>query len=396
MRYHAALFTLLAAACQAQGLPAFKQQVIDDKIEIGYGLATADVDGDGKTDILLADKHEIVWYQAPEWKKHLIVDHLTLKDHVCIAARDIDGDGKCEIAVGAEWNPADTVNSGAVFYLIPPNTTRLEPWLPVRLTHEPTTHRMKWVRRPGGKHELIVLPLHGRGNKDSKGAPVKVLAYQMPEDPAMRWPSVVVHEAMHATHNLDVIPAAGTDAESILISGLEGVVRLSPNDSGWQEQWITKHPEGDAALKGAGEVRWGMLGGGRPYIATIEPMHGTQLCIYTPPMDGPKDKPWERRVLDDQLVDGHALACYDYMGLGNRQIAVGWRSHHTIGPRVGVKFLYTTKEDGSGWKKSLLDDNTMACEDLAYADLDGDKDMEIIAAGRRTKNVKIYWNARAP
>jgi CPA2 family monovalent cation:H+ antiporter-2 len=29
-------------------------------------------------------------------------------------------------------------------------------------------------------------------------------------------------------------------------------------------------------------------------------------------------------VLDDTLVDGHALACYDYLGLNNRQIAVGW------------------------------------------------------------------------
>jgi hypothetical protein len=38
----------------------------------------------------------------------------------------------------------------------------------------------------------------------------------------------------------------------------------------------------------------------------------------------------------------------------------------------------------------------MATEDLAYADLDGDKDQDLIAAGRRTKNVKIYWNQRLP
>ena len=34
----------------------------------------------------------------------------------------------------------------------------------------------------------------------------------------------------------------------------------------------------------------------------------------------------------------------------------------------------------------------MASEDLKVADLDGDGWLDIIAAGRGTKNVKIYWN----
>jgi hypothetical protein len=72
--------------------------------------------------------------------------NLTKNDNVCIAAQDIDGDGKCEVAVGAEWNPGDTVNSGAVFYLIPP-ADRTQKWEPVKFPSvEPTTHRMKWIK----------------------------------------------------------------------------------------------------------------------------------------------------------------------------------------------------------------------------------------------------------
>jgi hypothetical protein len=52
---------------------------------------------------------------------------------------------------------------------------------------------------------------------------------------------------------------------------------------------------------------------------------------------------------------------------------------------------WTTKEDGSGWQSELLDDNTMACEDVVVRDLNGDGKAEVVAAGRRTQNVKIYW-----
>lgn len=34
----------------------------------------------------------------------------------------------------------------------------------------------------------------------------------------------------------------------------------------------------------------------------------------------------------------------------------------------------------------------MATEDLAVADLNGDKRLDIVASGRATRNVRIYWN----
>ncbi len=391
------LLSLLVArtAAPAQS-PAFRPEDVDTKIEIGYGLAIADVQGDGKPDILLADKTQIVWYEAPKWTKHVIAEKLTIKDNVCIAARDIDGDGKCEVAVGAEWNPGDTLNSGAVFYLVPP-ADRTQKWEPVKFAAvEPTTHRMKWVLRGKGadgkeRYDLVVVPLHGRGNKSGEGAGVKVLAYQTPANPHDEWKSEVVADDMHMTHNFHVVSPGDGKPESMLLGGKEGWCTLA-FEKGWTRDWMIPSVPG-AAQSGVGEIREAALNK-MPIFVTIEPMHGNQLVFYT--VAQAKGAGHEllptRTVLDDKLEEGHALACGDLLGTGSDQIVVGWRgAANNRLARVGIK-LFIPQANGGAWTQHLIDDNGMACEDVALSDLNGDGKLDIIAAGRRTKNVKVYWN----
>jgi hypothetical protein len=355
----------------------FKDQTIDDKIGVGYGLAVADVNGDKKTDILLVDAAEVAWYENPTWKKHVISGKLTERDHVCIAAQDIDGDGKAEIAIGAGWNPGDTENSGAVFILLPPED-RTKKWTSVQLPHEPTVHRMWWVHDEAGKYSLVVSPLHGRGNKAGAGAGAKLLEYIVSSDPKAKWETRLVEDTMHMTHNLDPVQWDSDRAQEILYGGKEAIMLLDKKDGQWTK---TKLIEGSGFL-GAGEVRAGKLGANR-IVASIEPMHGTNAVVYTQ-----SNNNWQRHVLDATIADGHAVGVGDFLQKKEDQIVVGWRGKNKDG-KVGLKMF---EKKGEAWEQTWIDDNKMACEDLKVADLNGDSWLDIVAAGRATKNVKIYWN----
>ncbi len=374
-----ALAAVWTVASEAANLPKpkFRAVTIDDKIRIGYGVATADVDGDGKVDVVLADQKQFVWYRNPRWEKFLLAENLTTLDNVCIAARDIDGDGKAEVAVGGGWNPNDTTGSGAVFYLTAP-ADRTQKWEPVALPHVPTIHRMRWVESPGRGFDLLSLPLHGFGNKNGEGEGVPIMTYH--RSSGQGWQTNVLTKQWHKTHNLDPV------GRSVLIAAKEGIFRI---DRDTTQAVVTQVATNEVG--GVGEVRMGNAGRDNHFIAAIEPMHGTNVTLFTERVPANPKVLWERRVLDSSLVDGHALACGDLLGLGRDQIVAGWRAMGGKA-RVGVKMYTPVADDLKEWRATVVDDNQMACEDMCLADLNGDGKLDIIASGRATKNVKIYFN----
>ena len=385
-RSHYLLF--LSACLPLHALPeappaAFRAQTLDAKLGIGYGLSIADIDGDGKQDIVLVDAKETVWYTNPDWTKHRMTGSLTKLDHVCVAACDIDHDKKAEVAIGAEWNPGDTKNSGAVFTLTAPEE-RTKEWTAQEQHREPTVHRMHWVKDQDEKHYLAVLPLHGCNNVNTEGDGSRFLGYQPTKDPKTEWTTFLLNDTFHLAHNFDVVRWTGGIGDSMLVASKEGVNLV------WGR---ARRSTTQLTDLGAGEVRLGKLPNGARFIATVEPFHGNAVAVYQQP-DGDGFWTTTRVVLDESLAEGHALATADFLGLGYDQVIAGWRKPNAE-KKVGIRLYVPTADDGSTWKQhAVIDDNTMACEDFKVADLNADGKPDIIAAGRATKNLIVYWNER--
>jgi len=375
--------------------PRFEAQTIDPEVQIGYGVAVGDVDGDKRPDILLADKRQFVWFRNPgkageRWPRFVMAENLTELDNVCIAARDIDGDGRVEVAVGAQWNPGETSNldrSGAIFYLIRPAEPTAR-WTPVRIEpHDPTTHRMLWIQVAEKKFELAVLPLHGKDNKAGAGTPVRLQVVTPPanlSDPRAKWQSKFVDTKMHMTHNF-CLSGYFSHLETATIAGREGVRQVFPVEP----PAVAMMPHGSNTA--AGEVQ------GFGNLVTISPMHGNRVIFQRLVPDERPNllKPGMKRaidvVVDDTLREGHALGVADLLKLGRPQIVAGWRMPNAE-KKVGIRLYVSQDAEGEKWTTHVIDDNTMACEDLKIADLDGDGRLDIVAAGRATHNLVIYWN----
>src|SRR5207248_5721813 len=118
--------------------------------------------------------------------------------------------------------------------------------------------------------------------------------------------------------------------------------------------------------------------------------------VYTPPKAG--DGLWDRHVLDTTLAEGHGVWLADLDGDGTDDIVIGSRGGAPHQGRGVFVFTMTSPSGNASdatWARHVIDDTDMAAEDLAAADLNGDGKIDIVAGGRATHNVKIYWNEGA-
>src|SRR5580704_7961860 len=95
----------------------FSTHVISDQLRGGYMVAIADVNHDGKLDIIpvAAGQPELAWYENPGWDRHVMVNDK--KAMLWASAADIDGDGIPEFALLADFGQDPKTSKGSVWLL---------------------------------------------------------------------------------------------------------------------------------------------------------------------------------------------------------------------------------------------------------------------------------------
>jgi hypothetical protein len=321
------------------------------------------VNADGRPDLLALNwgPAYVVWYENPTpsaplgagWKRRVLIQREP-KELVAIEPLDVDGDGKTEFVLGAGYKePPEPKSGGGEVYLLRRPTSIEAPWIPEKIAEAPTLHR---IHRLDAK-SVVCSALHGPTFVLRRGAD--------------GWARETVAERLSACHNTLTVDWDGDGAPEVLTASREGLQLWKRGDA-WTPTLLFR------GNGGVSEVAVGRLPGGGRWIATIEPHHGAELCLY---VGG------ERRVL---LVNkgGHTLQTVAFDAESDCLLA-GFVGQYSNAPGGPIWHLFRPGADGA--ERRVLDDTKLPGEDGVVADLDGDGRPDLVLAGG--KRVKVWWNA---
>lgn len=378
-------------ARQAVERISFARHVVDATAG-GYQVSAADVDGDGRSDILAlaTQPSRLSWYRNPDWLRSEIA--VGTERNIDLAPGDADRDGRIDLAVGAGFDLGDSRTPGPVVWIYPTDDSP-RAWAAATIAEEITPHRLRWTDVDGdGRPELLSLPLLGHGAEaptyGSAGASLRL--YVPPAHPNRDpWRVVTVDTTLRIAHGMRPVDWDHDGREDLLSASQEGVTLFRSLSEGgvfaWEKRRLVSGAEGSPPNRGASEVALGRLDtSGTAFLATIEPWHGNVVAVYLP-LQGDAEG-YRRIVVDSTLVDGHALLALDLDGDQRDEIVAGQR-----GRPFGLYLYRSASADGLLWTRHPIDTD-MAAAGLYAADLNADGRVDLMAIGAGSNNVVWYEN----
>jgi hypothetical protein len=371
------LFLLLLAPLPAQDLPHWRQTTVTDSIRMGYQLVAADLNRDGRPDLIVVDERgtELAWYENPTWTRHVLTANVPRTINLDVF--DYDGDGIPEIAMGHNFETVPEKSLGNVLILKSGPDPR-QPWTAREIDRVPTVHRIRWIDLAGdGKKVLLVAPMIAQtAHPPDYAGTVPIYLYR----PGVWKRELFLEQSQGILHSILPVHWEGK-GEQLMTADFLGIRVYLPK--GPRE--IAKGDPRPCPQCGTSEIKLGRLAK-RPFIAAIEPWHGNQVVVYTK-----QGNHWNRQVLEDAMLNGHALAVADLNADGQDEIIAGFRGK-------GYQLYLFTAQDKQGrhWTRQTLDAGSLAPADCKVADFETKGQPALACAGAATGNVKLYTPPPAP
>jgi len=377
------LFSAVLLADGLHGPVRFREHVIEAKIPGGYSVLVADLNRDGKPDViaLTQQSSELAWYENPGWERHVLIKDVSVP--VNMAAADIDGDGIPAIAVETGFSMVAAKSQGIVWLLRHDGDPR-NLWKATKIDEIPTSHHIAWADVDGdGKKELINAPLIGTKALAPKYEDnVPLLYYRQGV-----WKRLTIDDGLYGIlHRVRPVNWIDGSREQLLTTGFDGIVLHSATGQGdnlrWTHENLSKGHQEDPPRKGTSDVAVGHLGN-RRFLGAVEPWHGNEVVVYTED----SAHAWQRKVIFSDMVEGHEVVVGDFNGDGLDDIVTGDR-----GKGKSVHIFYAQDDKGENWEHHVIDDGAMAGSGCVKADINGDGRLDVVCIGSSTANLKWYEN----
>ncbi len=378
----------------------FSVHVLTDKLRGGYSVAVADVNHDGKLDIIpvAAASPELAWYENPGWERHVMINDK--KAMLWAAPADIDGDGIPEFALLSDFGQDPKTSKGSVWMLKSQGDPK-EMWASFAVDAVPTAHRVTWADLEGdGKKEIVMAPFIGlKGWEDPKYHDnVPLLYWNVPAKLDDTWQRETVDDKLYGVvHHLHTVKWNPGKRDDLLVAGFDGIVLYTPSGRGdnltFERTQLSKGddrrdvPGAGGLTQGANDV-YPITIKGKRFLAAQEPWHGDEIVVYSN-----KGGEWQRNVIFKGLIQGHEIGVGDLNGDGRDDIVAVDVTNRGKPTPASVHIFYCEDDAGTQWRHELLDQDMMAGSGVAVADVNGDGRPDIVAISGTT--VKYYENMGA-
>jgi hypothetical protein len=375
------------------------KKTVLDRAFVSEGVAVADVNKDGKMDVLTGE----VWYEAPDWKPHRIRpgkddwsqgDKNVYSESFCCWAEDVNGDGWVDLIV------IPFPGKAAHWYENPQGQPTL--WKEHEIWHSACNETPQYVDLFGTGKRVLIMGWQPKG-KDNEGQ----MAWFTPgKDPTALWemhpisePSTPGHPVpgtFRFSHGLGIGDVNGDGRADVLCTG------------GWWEQpakdegkpW-TFHPA-DLGPDCADMYAFDLNGHGKAdVLSSSAHQFGIWWHEQKANPDG-KEPAFVRHDLFPHLFSQtHALHFVDINGDGLKDLVTGkrWWAHGATGDvdpgAPAVLYWFEAKKNANGSTRFVphqIDNNSGIGTQFAVADVNGDKLPDIVVANK--KGVFVFEQIR--